>query len=484
MAETHGESAGHEAEAPPGVSVWPIFTGISVLILGIVLAWWFNTDQDKITQPLLGASVVVVVLCLGAWFVEYIRRERASKRRGLGEARRTQVVTFSISEGKLDEARAGILAEIESTDNRLRELPGFEDLRVNLAPAETGPSQAIVETTWSDTERLASYEETRQTILDMIAQHPDVVVSGTVQVFDMQVVRDTKQVVTRMGATMASVLLSAFIVGGFAVGAGISLFVEEETTVVPGNGGNGNGEPGFDGVIVARDILFDITEFKLPPGVDVTLVMDNQDPDIPHNIALYNSPTAGEGGFLEGCTDGCMGDGTAIRTEIENGIVQQTFTFTTPGPGTYGFLCEVHPTTMVGVMVIEEGAPLPGETGDRDGNGDGGDGDGAITIVGKDNAFQPTAFTVTSGEEVTLVMDNQDENIPHNFHFFTTDTPGEGDTLEGCIEGCADGGTALQTPLDAGPTLQTVKFTAPAPGQYGFWCDVHPTTMFGVMTVE
>ena len=478
MTETHDEHGAHTAAEHAPASVWPVFSGLSVLVLGIVLVWWFNTDQDKITQPLLGASVITVALSLGAWFVESLRSARAARRRALGEPRRTQVITFNIAEGKLDEAREGILPELEAADNQLRGLRGFEDLRVNLSPAESGPSQVIVETTWSDTERLASYEETRQTLLDMLNQHPNVVVAGSVQVFDMQVVRDTKQVLVRMGFGAASVLLGAFIVGGFAVGAAISLFVEEET-VAPANGGNGSGPPGFDGVIVARDILFETTEFKLPPGVEVTLVMDNQDPNIPHNIAFYNSPTAGEGGYLDGCISGCMDDGPALRTAIENGIVQRTFTFTTPGPGTYGFLCEVHPTTMVGVMVIEEGAPLPGEApGDGDGGGN------TFNFVARQNLWDFTAFTVKSGEEVTLVMDNQDENIPHNFHFFTAETPGEGDTLEGCVEGCIDDGAAIQTPLDVGPSIQTVRFTAPAPGRYGFWCDVHPTTMVGVMTVE
>lgn len=483
MTETHDEHGAHAPGPHPPVTVWPVFSGLSVLILGVVLAWWFNSDQDKITQPLLGASVVTVVLSLGAWFIESLRTRRAMRQRALGEPRRTQVITFNIAEGKLDEAREGILADLESAESRLRDLRGFEDLRVNASPAESGPSQVIVETTWSDTERLASYEETRQTILDMLNEHPDVVVAGSVQVFDMEVVRDTKQVLVRMGFGAASILLGAFLVGGFAVGAAISLFVEEET-VVPadgGGGGDGNAPPGFDGVIVARDILFETTEFKLPPGVDVTLVMDNQDPNIPHNIAFFNSATAGEGGYLEGCLDGCIDGGTAVRTPIENGIIQQTFTFTTPGPGTYGFLCEVHPTTMRGVMVIEEGAPLPGEA---PADGGGGTGGNTFNFVAKNNLWDVTEFTVKSGEEITLVMDNQDENIPHNFHFFTAETAGEGETLEGCIEGCIDGGTAMQAPLDVGPGTQTVTFTAPAPGRYGFWCDVHPTTMLGVMTVE
>ena len=65
---------------------------------------------------------------------------------------------------------------------------------------------------------------------------------------------------------------------------------------------------------------------------------------------------------LEGCIGGCADDATAVRTELAPGIVQHTFTFTTPPPGRYAFWCDVHPDTMTGVLIIEEGALLPGET--------------------------------------------------------------------------------------------------------------------------
>src|SRR5690606_22112968 len=107
-----------------------------------------------------------------------------------------QVLTFAIAEGALDKARgeSGVLTEIDSRDSVLRDLAGFQDLRIVVSPAETGPSQVLVETTWANREGLATYDETKDTLLDILTRHSDEVVAGSVQVFDMEVVRDTKDV--------------------------------------------------------------------------------------------------------------------------------------------------------------------------------------------------------------------------------------------------------------------------------------------------
>src|SRR5690606_6651538 len=115
--------------------------------------------------------------------------------------RYTQVITFAIADGQYEAASAedGVLGKIDSADTALRDLAGFQDLRIVAAPAETGPSQVLVETTWSDREGLARYDETRQTVLDMVGEFEDQVVPGTVQVFDTVVVRDTKDVAVKFG---------------------------------------------------------------------------------------------------------------------------------------------------------------------------------------------------------------------------------------------------------------------------------------------
>jgi plastocyanin len=42
--------------------------------------------------------------------------------------------------------------------------------------------------------------------------------------------------------------------------------------------------------------------------------------------------------------------GGEAATEVENGPVEQTLTFTVPEPGEYDFVCDPHASTMDGVV--------------------------------------------------------------------------------------------------------------------------------------
>jgi hypothetical protein len=41
------------------------------------------------------------------------------------------------------------------------------------------------------------------------------------------------------------------------------------------------------------------------------------------------------------------------------GVVQSEFTFMAPDVGRYAYWYDIHPTTMRGIIVVEEGAPVP-----------------------------------------------------------------------------------------------------------------------------
>jgi hypothetical protein len=56
---------------------------------------------------------------------------------------------------------------------------------------------------------------------------------------------------------------------------------------------------------------------------------------------------------------------------IIRGGDQGETSFTTPGVGSYFFVCDLHPTEMKGTFNVEEGAPPPG------GGAGGGNGEGA-----------------------------------------------------------------------------------------------------------
>jgi alcohol dehydrogenase (cytochrome c) len=84
-------------------------------------------------------------------------------------------------------------------------------------------------------------------------------------------------------------------------------------------------------------LSFDKTELEAAAGAEVTVTYDNQ-VAVPHNIA-----------FFEG---DATSDPVIARTEIETGPVVQELTFTTPTePGSYLFICEIHPETMRGQLV-------------------------------------------------------------------------------------------------------------------------------------
>lgn len=87
-----------------------------------------------------------------------------------------------------------------------------------------------------------------------------------------------------------------------------------------------------------------------------------------------------------------------------------------------------------------------------------------ITIAAPAISFDVDEFTVSSGEQITVTLDNQHDGVPHNISF--------------------DGVEDAATELTEGPDTQTLTFTAPAPGEYEFQCDAHPPQMRGTMIVR
>jgi plastocyanin len=114
-------------------------------------------------------------------------------------------------------------------------------------------------------------------------------------------------------------------------------------------------------------------------------------------------------------------------------------------------------------------SPANGDDGDDGDDGDNGDdGDGSLTVVAKNTLWDKTELRAEAGE-VTIEVDNQDAGIVHNIHVYKgSDSSGE------------DVG---MTDLEAGPSKQTLTFTADA-GEYFYVCDAHPATMAGTLTVS
>jgi len=89
--------------------------------------------------------------------------------------------------------------------------------------------------------------------------------------------------------------------------------------------------------------------------------------------------------------------------------------------------------------------------------------DSDATIVARDIAFQPADVRVTSGQPVTLTLDNRDQGVPH-----------------GLIV-ARDGVEIARADIAVGPGKVTLELPPLAPGAYQLSCPVHPV-MTGTLT--
>ena len=109
-------------------------------------------------------------------------------------------------------------------------------------------------------------------------------------------------------------------------------------TSAPGGG------PAVTLAVTAKNILFNVSEITVPAGATVTIVFDNQDAGVPHNLAVYTDQQATTKIF---------------SGQIITGPAQTTYTFTAPStPGSYWFRCDVHPTVMYGTFNVVASGPV------------------------------------------------------------------------------------------------------------------------------
>src|SRR5690606_7793936 len=84
-----------------------------------------------------------------------------------------------------------------------------------------------------------------------------------------------------------------------------------------------------------------------------------------------------------------------------------------------------------------------------------------VSVAAVGLKFSPQTLVVPAGAVVTIVMNNQDNIVPHNIS----------------VTGLGTSATCQ------GPCTATLSFTAPALGSYGFVCTVHPF-MTGTLVVQ
>ncbi len=93
-------------------------------------------------------------------------------------------------------------------------------------------------------------------------------------------------------------------------------------------------------VLMIPVISFNVDEIAVPAGTEVTVSFDNQDTGQLHNWAVYTDDSASEA---------IAGDNENICAAPCTGEV----TFGPLDPGEYFFRCDVHPTLMVGTLIVQ-----------------------------------------------------------------------------------------------------------------------------------
>ncbi|MGH2573853.1 MAG: cupredoxin domain-containing protein [Actinomycetota bacterium] len=194
--------------------------------------------------------------------------------------------------------------------------------------------------------------------------------------------------------------------------------------------------------LAASGSAFVQTELTFPAGSEVTIEFQNEDQGVQHNFVLFDGPDASAPELFSG--------------EIITGTASTEYTFRAPPPGTYFFYCAVHPTTMTGTAIAEEGGgPIPGGPG------------APPEVRARGTAFMPTDLSLPGGGNVTIHFVNEDA-VQHNVAIFEGQDP--------------TGELVFRGDLIAGPAEIDYTFEAPPPGTYFFHCDVHPADMRGTIT--
>lgn len=130
--------------------------------------------------------------------------------------------------------------------------------------------------------------------------------------------------------------------GGRRWAAGVAL-VLPAAACGGGGGPEGGGPPpgctpsGTALSISASNLSFGTDCLAAPAGTPFTLEFRNEDPGVPHNVAIYEDESGATGLF---------------RGETFEGVDTVTYEVPALARGTYFFRCDVHPQQMTGTLVV------------------------------------------------------------------------------------------------------------------------------------
>jgi plastocyanin len=238
---------------------------------------------------------------------------------------------------------------------------------------------------------------------------------------------------TQLFMMMVAAVIPLVIGGAVAVGA-VEIATEGEE--------HAQEEPPPAVALVAQNLAFQPTQLEAAAGEPLVINFDNRD-SVQHNVAIFKGVDAtGQNVF---------------RGDLLTGPRTVTYQVPAQEPGSYFFLCDVHPTMTGTIQLAAEAEPKSGEP------------EAATASIGARNlTFDKAELKLGASTAVNLVFDNK-EAQPHNISIF-------------------DGGDASAQKLFTGdlvngPLKVTYKLPPLEPGAYFFQCDFHPTTMTGRVTV-
>lgn len=226
--------------------------------------------------------------------------------------------------------------------------------------------------------------------------------------------------------------------------------------------GGGGGPAGPTVPVVAEGIAFDTDTISLPADTASTIVFDNRDAGVQHNIAIYEDDTLAT---------------VLFKGELVTGPAKVEYQIPPLPAGEYFFHCDVHPNMNGTVVVGGDGgggpapsvtAPPPSatapppSTGPAPGTGD------TVEVTAQGIKFDTAEIVLAAGQATTIHFMNNDAGVQHNIVIATDETLSEtlfsGDLVTGVGEA-----TYEIPPLEA--------------GTYYFQCAIHPS-MNGVVTVR
>jgi len=145
---------------------------------------------------------------------------------------------------------------------------------------------------------------------------------------------------SRLGPSFKPSILLFLVVFGISAAAlyGGTLLVDVNKPVQADAGDGGVPGGPVNVTVIGRNSLFQPRTINASAGAEVTVTFDNEDAGVLHNIHFYANRNRST---------------SIATTDVKPGPAQDVLVFTAPSsPGNYPFICDVHPDTMTGNLVV------------------------------------------------------------------------------------------------------------------------------------